>query len=275
MDFSKYLIVTDLDGTFLAHGGMGVPQRNREAIARFCAGGGRFTVATGRPHYTVGRAIPDVGELLSAPAIVCNGAYLYDYKTEKHSSEIFIPEDVAQDMLSFIREQVPDVTCRVSTPTKLRTAAIKGLLLHDVALFDPENVEVLPYDEWSTDDWYKLAFREEHEVLEALRPQLEERFGERLLIMKSGTRFLELQCKEASKAVGIERLHEYYGNEPRRTVIACGDFENDIDMLQAADVAVCPANAIDAVKALSRHVLCHCDEGLMGDIVALIEQGKL
>jgi Cof subfamily protein (haloacid dehalogenase superfamily) len=275
MDFSNYLIVTDLDGTFLAQGGRGVPQRNREAIARFCARGGRFTIATGRPHYTVGCAIPDVRELLSAPAIVCNGVYLYDYKTDKYSNEIFIPEEVARDMLAFIRETAPDVTCRVSTPTKLRTAAIKGLLLHDVALFDPENVEVQPYDAWRTDDWYKLAFREEPEVLEALRPQLEARFGEQLLILKSGTRFLELQCKGSSKAVGIERLHEYYGNEPRRTVIACGDFENDIDMLQAADVAVCPANAIDAVKALSRHVLCHCDEGLIGDIVELIEAGKL
>ncbi len=275
MDFSNYLIVTDLDGTFLAHGGKGVPQRNREAIARFCAGGGRFTVATGRPHYTVGCAIPNVGELLSAPAIVCNGAYLYDYKSDTHSSEVFISEDVARDMLAFIREKAPDVTCRVSTPTKLRTAAVKGLLLHDVALFDPENVEVQPYGEWRTDDWHKFVFREEPEVLEALRPQLEERFGEQLLIMKSGTRFLELQSKGGSKAIGIERLHEYYKGEPRRTVIACGDFENDIDMLQAADIAVCPENAIDAVKAISHHVLCHCDMGLMGDVVELIESGKI
>ena len=275
MNFSKYLIVTDLDGTFLLSGGRGVPQRNREALARFLEGGGRFTVATGRPHYTVGCAIPDVGELLNAPAIVCNGTYLYDYKSDTHSGEVFIPASVAADMLAFIRQKAPDVACRVSTPTKLRTAAVKGLLVHDVALFDPENVEVLPYDRWRTDDWHKLVFREEPEVLEALRPQLEARFGEQLLIMKSGRRFLELQSNAARKAIGIERLREYYKNEPRRTVIACGDFENDIDMLKAADIAVCPKNAIDAVKAISRHVLCHCDEGLMGDLVELIEQGGL
>ena len=80
-DFSKYLIVSDLDGTFLADHSALVP-RNLEAIGRFCACGGMFTFATGRTASTVLGAIPIAPTLLSAPAVLCNGTYLYDFATK-------------------------------------------------------------------------------------------------------------------------------------------------------------------------------------------------
>ena len=69
-DFSAYLIVTDLDGTFLNKKG-GVVQRNLDAVARFCAGGGRFTVNTGRTHFTLSPVVPQPHLLLNAPASHC------------------------------------------------------------------------------------------------------------------------------------------------------------------------------------------------------------
>jgi hypothetical protein len=50
-DFSKYIIATDLDGTFFNDHSQFV-SRNVEAIKRFCAGGGLFTLATGRVQLT-------------------------------------------------------------------------------------------------------------------------------------------------------------------------------------------------------------------------------
>jgi hypothetical protein len=40
-------------------------------------------------------------------------------------------------------------------------------------------------------------------------------------------------------------------------------------------VAICPANALDEVKAVSDHVLCHAKQGLMIDVLKLIEEGKI
>ena len=51
-DFSDILLITDLDGTFFGAGGKLVP-RNLEALARFRAGGGQFTIATGRLHLNI------------------------------------------------------------------------------------------------------------------------------------------------------------------------------------------------------------------------------
>jgi hypothetical protein len=44
-----------------------------------------------------------------------------------------------------------------------------------------------------------------------------------------------------------------------------GDYNNDIEMLQAADLAVCPSNAVDEVKAVCDIVL---DKSCEEDAVA-------
>ncbi|MBQ7398681.1 MAG: HAD hydrolase family protein, partial [Clostridia bacterium] len=50
-------------------------------------------------------------------------------------------------------------------------------------------------------------------------------------------------------------------------VFGVGDYENDLALLGAADVAVCPANAHAAVKKISNMVLCSNDEGVIADLI--------
>ena len=44
---------------------------------------------------------------------------------------------------------------------------------------------------------------------------------------------------------------------------------------QAADVAVCPENAMDAVKEIANYTLCHCKDGLIADVIEKIEAGEI
>ena len=50
---------------------------------------------------------------------------------------------------------------------------------------------------------------------------------------------------------------------------------DDIPMLKAADVATCPANAMEEVKELCDLVLCPCDEGVIADVIEAIEDGRI
>ena len=53
------------------------------------------------------------------------------------------------------------------------------------------------------------------------------------------------------------------------TFVAVGDYDNDIEMLDAADFAVCPQNACDNVKACADLVLSRtCEEGAMEELIA-------
>ena len=272
MDFSKFLLVTDLDGTFFAKGARLV-QRNLDAVARFQAGGGLFAIASGRLHLNLRGAIAEPEKLCNAPAILSNGAYLYDFTENRAFSEDFLPEADARALMDFAKREFPEVPCRVSTPYSMRTEALRGELVRDATTFDEDSVEVKPLSLWRYDDWYKLVFRAEPQSIAAVRARFEECFGERFDAFCSGLSFFEVQKKGINKALGIKKLQALCGGE--RTVIACGDFENDLEMLRAADIAVCPENAQDALKADSDFVFCHCDDGLIADVVEAIESGKI
>lgn len=81
-DFSDWLIVSDVDGTLNTKLRM-LPERNLKAITHFVEDlGGNFTLASGRnisslrKHY---ERLP----IKSTPAVVLNGAGIYDYEHEK------------------------------------------------------------------------------------------------------------------------------------------------------------------------------------------------
>ena len=69
MKLHDILIVSDIDGTLLPEN-LPIPIRNREALQRFSAKGGRFTLATGRSIGSAGRFL---GELpVNVPAVCLN-----------------------------------------------------------------------------------------------------------------------------------------------------------------------------------------------------------
>ena len=79
MKLRDILIVSDIDGTLLPEN-LPIPIRNREALQRFSAKGGRFTLATGRSIGSAGRFL---GELpVNVPAVCLNGCLLYHYASE-------------------------------------------------------------------------------------------------------------------------------------------------------------------------------------------------
>lgn len=271
-DFSRYIIATDLDGTFFGPNGTRV-ERNMEAVRRFQAAGGLFTVATGRVHINIRNIIGEPAELLNAPAVMCNGAYLYDFQEKRtYAPQLMAAEDAAE-ILSFAQTRFPHIDFRVSTTDALLIARTDGFVSRDLHWYDAGTVQLIADGNWHLDDWYKIVFRDTPEHLSELRMSLKHVYGDRFSMTASGKEMLEVQSAGCNKAEGLARLHAHCGHD--RILIACGDFENDIEMLKVADIAICPENAMDAVKAICHRTLCHCKDGLMGDIVDLLEKGAL
>ncbi|MBR7182271.1 MAG: HAD-IIB family hydrolase [Clostridia bacterium] len=272
-DFSKYLIATDLDGTFFDEHSQFVP-RNVEALERFRAGGGLFTVATGRVQMNMWRRFGEFAAVLSSPAVMSNGAYLFDFTDGTAYLEEFIPAEIAEEILDLAHTEFPEVPFRVHIPNGLRVEGPNGFVGRDIKGYKPGCVTVSPSDKWRKDDWYKIVFRDWPESLAKVREALYERFGEGITMASSDPTILEIQAKGVTKAHGIDKLRRYLGND-KRIVITCGDFENDIPMHRAADISIAPANALDEVKAMCTHTVCHCREGVIADVIELIERGEL
>ena len=275
MNFSNFLIASDLDGTFLNKKGE-VVQRNLDAIARFNANGGCFTLNTGRPHITIEPTTGDPTKIFNAPCSHCNGAYLYDFRTKEYFfEELLSPTDTA-DLIAFAKQYCPDIASRANAREQIRFFVPDGVQ-KPRAVGTEEGIVVydLPLKDWPMNDWYKMVFVGDPDRILQVRRDFEHVFGERFGKTTSSARALEVQLPHSSKAVGIDKMRKLTPELGARTIIACGDYENDIPMLKAADIAVCPANALDEVKEICDLVLCHCDEGLIGDIVEAIEAEKI
>jgi hypothetical protein len=94
----------------------------------------------------------------------------------------------------------------------------------------------------------KLVAVGDPDALDALEKELKPRFAGRLFISKSLPYFLEFAHPEVSKASGLAFVAERDGFGPEQTV-ACGDGENDRELLDWAGFGVAVANAHEDVLA--------------------------
>jgi hydroxymethylpyrimidine pyrophosphatase-like HAD family hydrolase len=94
-----------------------------------------------------------------------------------------------------------------------------------------------------------------------------ESFGSRFSIFRSWGTGVEVISPLGGKGRCLQHLKELLGDRARVTV-GVGDYENDLSLLQCADLSYAPANACPEVLAFSKHHLPPCSQGA---IAALIE----
>jgi len=120
----------------------------------------------------------------------------------------------------------------------------------------------LPMEALLEKNWIKTVLLERQiDALAPMRAYLREKGYDRRLSLVEGTtdvvkvgKYQELLPRDVNKGTGVRALRAlpiYKG----RTFIAVGDYWNDMELLEAADIPCCPENAIDEVKAVCAHVL--------------------
>ena len=265
--FSEAVILTDLDGTFFSSK-PGMVKRNLEAIEYFKANGGRFSLATGRMHYNLDRLVPNVERLVNAPAILCNGAYLYDFAAERAVTEHFMTPEPSLAAAMFVKGNFPDIHARVSRREGYLLFDDDEFSVRELTGYGIHTYEALHPNEWNAERWYKLVFSGAAQRINALEKALMANFPNVFEYNRSRATTLELQMKGTNKSSLLPAMRSYFADlGENRRVYMCGDYENDRAILAAADVAVCPSNALPEIKQICDLCLCSNDEGIIADLV--------
>jgi Cof subfamily protein (haloacid dehalogenase superfamily) len=259
-----------MDGTFVDREGKLV-ERNLRSLEYFKKNGGRFTLATGRAPLHILDVVPNAAELLNMPAITLNGCCLYDFSNGIVIDGYPLDAEGVREVVSFVRSIDEGVGIRLGTVRGLLTDTPDNVYLHNDMTKGTSEKKILPMDRWHEETFYKLVFRSAPESLDKIRIKLDENFSDRYAITRSWSTILEVLPKGRSKAeMLIDSVRSLCGDGCR--VIAVGDYENDLEMLMAADISVCPSNAVDTVKKVCRHCLCSNDEGVIGDIIDMLDK---
>lgn len=269
--FENALIFSDIDGTYLGTGGAVIP-RNEEAIRYFQSEGGLFTFATGRMEKNLPIGVPNVGTLANFPVLLSNGAALYDFSTDTRICSFFMDAETVLPVLGYVFEIYPEVGVRATVPGGFLYAKDHPLLAKDMRKVLPYT-EKRPISEWNPAEVYKIVFRGEESTLAEMQRDFNALYADRFEIILSEKATLEIQKKGVSKGTTIERIRSAFAERGTPKKIFCiGDYENDLEMLRVADIAACPENALDSVKAVSHVTLCHCDGGAVADLIEYIEK---
>ena len=105
-------------------------------------------------------------------------------------------------------------------------------------------------------------------IVKKLEAELNRTFGEETNAVTSKPYFLEFMHRLSSKGSSLLRLCDHL-NIDISEVIACGDGNNDLTMIQTAGLGVAMANATDVLKEAADHITASNDED---GIVQVIDQ---
>ena len=195
-------------------------------------------VVTGRMFRAVRAYLAEAG--LDDPVICYQGAVVADPASGEFLRHIPIPRETALEAIDAVVDAGFHVNCYVDDLLYVAEETAEAR-----AYADFQNLEIHavgPLQQWLQDDPTKLVAVGDPAELDTLEAVLKPRFAGRLFVSKSLPYFLEFAHPDVSKGAGLAFVAERLGFTASETV-ACGDGENDRELLDWAGFGVAVANA--------------------------------
>jgi Cof subfamily protein (haloacid dehalogenase superfamily) len=237
--------------------------RTAAAIAAVREAGARVIVVTGRMFRSV---LPYLEQAqLTEPVICYQGAVVADPTSGEFLRHVPIPRERALEAIDAVTTAGFHVNCYLDD-----TLYVADVTPEARAYADFQHIEIHAVGDlraWLERDPTKLVAVGDPAALDELEADLKPRFRGRLYVSKSLPYFLEFAHPSVSKGAGLEFVAQRLGFGPEQTV-ACGDGENDRELLDWAGFGVAVANAHADVLARADLVVPPVDEE---GVAALLE----
>ena len=256
------LVASDLDGTLLNRNKELTP-RLYQALERIHEQGIYFVPATGRPFGTVPQAIKAMPFLRYV--ITSNGAAIYDAAKQKNIVENNLPPQ-AVDAVIPIAKRLPVIT---EYFIRGRAYIAKSVYenLSSYALTESHIRYILDSRTPVENFWEEM--QKNHAILENINlifrdMQLRQTVWAELRalglcsVTASTPQNIEITSPHATKAKALETLCTLL-HISRESVLALGDGDNDLPMLQFAGIGVAMANGEAHIKAEADLIAEDCD----------------
>ena len=269
--FRDVLLAVDFDRTLTATDAT-IPERNIEAIRYFMENGGAFTVNTGR-SMPMFRAFMDQVPV-NAPLLMDNGSAAYDKSTGQLVNVTPIDLDPAE-LIRDLHEKFPLLNIEVQgveahyafgtdagweaycayNDCAWKYSELDGVERPFMQLtLNGEFRDTTVFSMCSGADW-------EIEMMDQAAAYVEETYGDKVEGFRGCARIHDLHARGCSKIRSARNLQQQLG---RKILVCVGDGENDLNMLEGADYAFCPSDAVLADRFPN---VCPCGEGAVADVI--------
>lgn len=254
----KKLFVTDLDGTFLDSNHRFDKAALKKLLAQFREKDYLFVAASGRSLLSVEEVFQGFEEEM---AFVAENGSLISYQEQL----IFQDKPIAPEVYLSLIEKMSQSA--YGKKERVLLSGIQGAFIleeadehfaYNSAAYYPNIQRVADFSDVS-EDIIKLVMTFPQDELDAASRWLNEQF-DGISSVTTGFESVDIILSDINKAVALSHLCDHFGLTSQ-DVIAFGDNQNDIEMLEFAGVAVATENARPEVRAVADQVIGHCNSG--------------
>lgn len=252
----KYkLIVTDMDGTLLNSKGQ-VSDENKNVLKELNKKGIHVAIATGRIYTTVRVYAKHLG--IVTPIICSNGSIVKNLEDNSIVYSNPLPIEYCNSLLDICKKN--NINFYYFSEDTMYGEKLEGRLLYysewGKTLKEEERIHVKVVkdsrDIFKSDIIYKFGLQSDNDdILKSVAKEINSIMD--VETHKSLANMLDIMNKDASKGKAIEKLAKSLGVK-REEVLAIGDNENDMSMLEYAGLGIAMGNAEDKVKDIADFV---------------------
>lgn len=260
--FENILLLSDMDGTLLNSQGV-VSKENQQAVKYFTDQGGLFGIATGRSQLNSVLFLDEIK--VNAPCILYNGGGVYDFTLKRFLTLYELSKTRLTVFLEYCLKEFSDVAIQVYCPEMCYIVSPESKAdAYFIATHQP--CKFCQIEDINNLLWIKILLCGKPEVLKVLNNQMKNfKLEHELSWVFSSETFLEFLPYGVSKGSALLRMKEMLGNKIK--AYAVGDYNNDIEMLQIADVGIATKNAIASLKDVADIITVSNDENAIADII--------
>ena len=244
-------------------------ERTIKAVEYFMAEGGRFAAAPGRALAAFVRQAKTIP--MNAPAVLYNGAALYDFSTEAYLETNYLDEKAmerAQEVLdrwSGIGAEAYNNALDIPTVQPNAVTRRHQHMAHTGVQEFPRLTDIpAPIG--------KLLLEGERELLQQAFDYMHAQpWGKDYEIIFSGATLLEMTAKGSNKGNMVKVLAHRLGISMEH-VYCIGDETNDISMLLVSKEGFAPANCAQAVKDCGATIVSDKNHDALADVIDILDR---
>jgi Cof subfamily protein (haloacid dehalogenase superfamily) len=235
----------DIDDTLLGEDAA-ISRANAIAVSHLVDRGIQVVLASGRSFRNMLPFHRALG--LRGPVISSHGAVVRHSETGELWYENCVAAEVTSELIAEGRRRGVGIICYAGDEIYIERRT--EWTQFDDARNSQRQILVEDLDRVTGAHVHKVMWVGDPDMIAALAPEAAERFGSRATVTPTDPPYLEITALNTSKAAGVAVVADRLG-VPAQAVVAFGDGNNDVPMLEWAGLGVAVGHARDSAKAVA------------------------
>jgi Cof subfamily protein (haloacid dehalogenase superfamily) len=241
-------VAVDVDGTLLRSDHQ-MSATVAATVRTLRARGIHICVATGKLFAAISDLVTTLD--LTGPQITGNGGVITDATTGAVLACTTLTEAELALIRTTLDDLVPEIPLAWYTPDAIFAEAPPGPLDDILGQYHEPPIQHVARLDASLGAPIKILLTADHATLDALRLAAQVALGDRVRVTRTTPDFLEFMPTQTHKGHALARVMALSGYAVDE-VVAIGDGENDLSMIELAGMGVAMGNAIPAVRAAAQ-----------------------